>query len=63
MKCKTVEAVGYGKYLVGTTESLQGFNDRMESDLLNKKIFCVDTAEEWIKSNEYITFKKIYRKI
>lgn len=27
MKCKTVEAVGYGKYLVGTTESLQGFND------------------------------------
>lgn len=62
MKCKTVEAVGYGKYLVGTTESLQGFNDRMESDLLNKKIFCVDTAEEWIKVMNILLSKKYIEK-
>lgn len=48
--------------MVGTTESLQGFNDRMESDLLNKKIFCVDTAEEWIKVMNILLSKKYIEK-
>lgn len=60
MKCKTVEAIGYGKYLVGTTESLQGFYDKIEDYLAGKKIFCVDTAEEWINIlNELLLSDKV----
>lgn len=60
MKCKTVEAIGYGKYLVGTTESLQGFYDKIEDYLARKKIFCVDTAEEWINIlNELLLSDKV----
>lgn len=34
----------------------------MESDLLNKKIFCVDTAEEWIKVMNILLSKKYIEK-
>lgn len=46
MKVKTAEAFSYGKYFVGTTESLVGYQDKA-GKLMGKSIFLCDTKEEF----------------
>lgn len=48
MKVKTIEAVSYGKCIVGTEESLHGFWEEMNEDIRGKSVFQCNTPEEWI---------------
>lgn len=48
MKVKTIEAVSYGKCIVGTEESLHGFWEEMDEDIRGKSVFQCNTPEEWI---------------
>lgn len=47
MKVKTGEALAYGKCLVGSSESLHGYWERMGSTIQGKMVFCSDEAAEW----------------
>lgn len=42
MKVKTAEALSYGKYFIGCSESLEGYWENMPDDLRDKKIFRCD---------------------
>lgn len=48
MKTKTVEAISYGKCIVGTSEGLVGFWDETNESLRNNGIYLCDHATEWI---------------
>lgn len=47
MKVKTMEAVSYGKCIVGSSESLHGFWEKMPSTIKNNIVFQCDQAREW----------------
>lgn len=47
MKVKSLEAVSYGKYIVGTEESLHGFWEEM-GIVKDKIVYQSDSAVEWI---------------
>lgn len=49
MKSKTVEAVSFGKYFLGTEESLFGFWEEMSETIRNSVVYSYNKAEEWIK--------------
>jgi len=49
MKCKSVEALSYGKYMIGTTESMQGLWEEMEPGLCNSKVFLCNSVSEWVE--------------
>ena len=48
MKLKTVEAMSYGKMIIATEESLQGFWESINTSMRNKMIFKLDEPDEWI---------------
>lgn len=50
MKSKTVEALSFGKIVVGTEESLFGFWEEMDSDIRGKTCYQCNTQEEWIQT-------------
>ena len=50
MKCKSVEALSYGKIFVGTSESLYGFWEQMDEELRFKYVYLCDTQVEWVKT-------------
>ena len=50
MKVKTLEALSYGKCIVSTSESLNGFWEKTPSALQNKLIFRCNTSDEWINA-------------
>ena len=61
MKQKTAEAFAYGKTFIGTTESMQGYEE--ELDLLDKEfkiVFSCDTREEQLDAFKYIEKNKVY---
>lgn len=47
MKVKTAEALSYGKYFVGCTESLEGYWEEVPDDLRNHKIYKSDEAKNF----------------
>lgn len=61
MKQKTAEAFAYGKTFIGTTESMQGYED--ELNLFDKRckiVFSCDTYEEQLSAFEYIEENEVY---
>lgn len=48
MKVKTIEALSFGKMLISTSESLNGYWERTPESICNKLIYRCNTAEEWI---------------
>ena len=61
MKTKTVEAISYGKCIVGTDEGLVGFWDEMDDSIRNKCVFLCNTAQEWIDAISKLAEKDICR--
>ena len=59
MKVKSIEAVSYGKCIVGTEESLHGFWEEMDEDIRGKSVFQCNTPEEWIGILNALTEKEI----
>ena len=49
MKVKTAEALSYGKYFVGTSESLVGYTEYLTCALFNKFIFCCNDANSFVE--------------
>ena len=52
MKVKTVEAVSYGKCIVGSSESLHGYWEKMPDSVRENVVFQCDKADEWIHALE-----------
>lgn len=48
MKVKTIEALSFGKVIISTSESLNGYWEAMPETLQNKLVFRCNTVEEWI---------------
>lgn len=61
MKIKTVEALTYGKYIVSTSESLNGYWEVLSDQVKNHQIFQCDTAEEWVKTLNALFDERIER--
>ena len=59
MKVKTMEAVSYAKNLVGTSESLHGFWEKMPDSVRGNTVYQCDTAQEWIQSLNSLINKKV----
>ena len=55
MKVKTAEAFMFGKSFVGTEESLVGYLESIDDEILNKYIFKADTKDEYIKAINYLS--------
>lgn len=47
MKVKTAEAFSYGKVFIGTDESMEGYLEVIDGELLNNYIFICNTKEEF----------------
>lgn len=47
MKVKTLEAISYGKHIVGAVESMHGYWENIPEYLKEKIVFCSDSAEYW----------------
>lgn len=62
MKVKTAEAFGYGKAVVGTTESFVGYIENISSDYLNNILYLCDKKEEFIVALEDIKSRKRVKK-
>lgn len=50
MKVKTMEAVSFAKCIIGTSESLRGFWEKMDENVKGQIVFQCDTADEWINA-------------
>ena len=48
MKVKTSEALSYGKYTVGTKESMNGYWEYLPENIKNVVVFRSDDSEEWV---------------
>lgn len=59
MKVKTMEAVSYAKCIIGTTESLHGFWEKMPQSVRGNIVHQCDTAEEWIQALDILLNKKV----
>lgn len=55
MKVKTAEALSYGKYFIGTTESLIGYQDKAEK-CMGKSIFLCNTEQEFAEVINSVDF-------
>lgn len=60
MKVKTAEALSYGKYFVGCTESLEGYWEDMPNSLRNQKVFKCDEPKEFAKVINEMANKEFY---
>lgn len=61
MKVKTIEALSFGKVIVSTSESLNGYWEAVPEALRGKKIFRCNTADEWIVACNSILDSEIRR--
>ena len=61
MKVKTIEALSFGKVIISTTESLNGYWEAVPEALRGKKIFRCNTADEWIVACNSILDSEIRR--
>lgn len=59
MKVKTMEAVSYAKCIVGTTESLHGFWEKIPDSVRGNIVHQCDTAEEWIQALDFLLTKEL----
>ncbi len=48
MKVKTLEALSYGKTLVGTPESLHGYWEILDNSFKQSSVFCCKQKEDWL---------------
>lgn len=60
MKVKCMEAVAYGKCIVGTSESMRGLWEEMDG-IQDKIVFQSDTAEGWIEILNKLAESDIYK--
>ena len=60
MKVKTAEALSYGKYFVGCTESLEGYWEGMPKVFWNKKIFKCDDPKDFAKAINRLANEEFY---
>lgn len=49
MKLKTLEALSFGKRMIGTPESMVGVWEMIPDDMKRDSLFCSENAEEWIE--------------
>lgn len=61
MKVKTIEALSFGKVIISTTESLNGYWEAVPEVLRGKKIFRCNTADEWIVACNNVLDSEIRR--
>ena len=50
MKVKTIEALSFGKVIVSTSESLNGYWEKVPARMKNKLVFRCDTVNDWVES-------------
>lgn len=50
MKVKTIEALSFGKVIVSTSESLNGYWEKLPARMKNKLVFRCDTVNDWVES-------------
>lgn len=60
MKVKTMEAVSYGKIIVGTEESLHGFWEEMQN-IQDRIVFQSNIADEWVNILTMLSKSETYR--
>ena len=61
MKVKTIEALSFGKVIISTTESLNGYWEAVPEELRGKKMFRCNTADEWIAACNNLLDSEIRR--
>lgn len=61
MKVKTLEAVSYAKCLIGTTESLHGFWEKIPLSIRDSIVYQCDAEEDWIKALNDMLHKRVYK--
>lgn len=59
MKIKTCEALSYGKIFIGSTESLHGYYEKINNNIINKLIFRCDSDEEYLNAFYQLKDSKI----
>lgn len=57
MKIKTAEAFSFGKFFVGSPESLRGYWEELPDDLQNNLVYNCETKEEYVTAFENIFTK------
>lgn len=50
MKVKTIEALSFGKVIVSTSESLNGYWEKLPARMKNQLVFRCDTVNDWVES-------------
>ena len=50
MKVKTIEALSFGKNIISTSESLNGYWEALPDNVRNQFVFKCNTADMWIKN-------------
>lgn len=50
MKVKTIEALAFGKCFVSTSESLNGYWEKIPDSVRNRLVFKCDTSDQWIEA-------------
>lgn len=61
MKVKTIEALSFGKMIISTSESLNGYWEAVPNSLKDKLIFRCNTATEWIDACNKVMNMEIKR--
>jgi len=59
MKVKTAEALGYGKCIVGTSESFEGYVEKMNKKDINRLFYISNTPEEFIEAISDLQYKGV----
>lgn len=57
MKIKTAEAISFGKTFVGSSESLEGYYEEMNEDIIGVSVFRCDTVEQYLEAFDTISTK------
>ena len=50
MKAKTIESFSFGKVLISTTESLNGYWEAIPEEMRDRLIFQCNSEDEWVKA-------------
>lgn len=61
MKCKTAEAISFGKVIVATDESLFGFWEEMDESIQNKICYKCNSAKMWIHTLNMLAEGSIHK--
>lgn len=62
MKVKVAHASAYGKIVVGTDESFEGYQENIKEEQWNKYFYRCNTAEEFIEAIDSIGKSRLLRK-